>query len=115
MLESESSSKHLGAITEDTVARFLKSQDYQIISQNKKIAGVEIDLIVFKNHPMLVEVKRLRSMDEAGFRVRPQQIKRLLFAHQFVLNHWPSADLKIAFVCGNEVFLLDIADICDRY
>lgn len=72
---------------------------------------MEVDLLLFKDHYLMVEVKTLRSLDEMGFRVSQKQRSRLEFARHFLEDlKNKSVLLKYAFVCRTEIVVLGTED-----
>ncbi len=73
----------LGRWGEELAAKFLKTQGFQILTRNFRVAGGEIDLIArSKEELIFVEVKT-RHQDMAGYpeeAVRPAKVRHLLRA-----------------------------------
>lgn len=115
MQESKSiSSKSQGQWFEDRATDFYKKQNYQIVSRNKRISKIEVDLILYKEHWVLVEVKSLRHFDEISFRLSYKQKKRLLFARQYFSESkgGESVELRCLFISRQGKFIeLSIEDL----
>lgn len=110
MLESGSTSK--GRLSEEQVLNHYLNQGYQFYCRNQKIAGVEVDLVFYKKAWFLIEVKTLRSHDEAHFRLHLKQQKRLLWARQFWQEHrGEDVILRVVFVTPEEIIDLAIEDL----
>ena len=70
-----------GKKAENRVCGYLVDRGFALVSQNIKIGGVEIDLIMKKSDCYYVfEIKTLQSRDFKDVRVSKSQIKRQKFA-----------------------------------
>ena len=70
--------KEKGLLKEKLVARYLINKGWTIISKNKKILGVEIDILAKKNkEQILVEVKTIQSEDQIENILKEKQKERL--------------------------------------
>ena len=102
----------IGAHAEERAQRYFCSQGFELLAQNQKITGVETDLIFYKNHYVIVEVKSLRCWDEIHFRLSNKQVKRLLFARsQLEAFKNEKVELKFAFVGKDDIVLLCPEDL----
>lgn len=111
VLRNISSSKQ-GQYCERIAQEYFQKKFYRIVGANQKIAGVEVDLILFKGIFTLVEVKSLGNTDEISFRISKKQIKRLLFARDYFSQLKDQAvELKVLFVMAEDNIELDIEDL----
>lgn len=100
-----------GQKSEDLVLKHYLALGYQLIGRNQKIGGVEVDLVLFKSHHLLVEVKTLRNCEEMAFRLKKAQTNRLLFARKWFEDYSAECvELRVAFVIENDVLELGIED-----
>ena len=75
---SKLSSKARGWMKEQLVSRHLKKKGWKIIFQNKKILGVEIDILARKQkEQILVEVKSIRHIYQTENIIKEKQKERL--------------------------------------
>ena len=75
---SKVNTKAKGLLKEKLVARYLIKKGWTIISQNKKILGVEVDILAQKNkEQILIEVKSIRSEDQIENILKEKQKERL--------------------------------------
>ena len=71
-------SKTKGLWKEKLVAQHLKKKGWRILHQNKKILGVEIDILAEKNKDrILVEVKSIQNPDQIESILKEKQKERL--------------------------------------
>jgi hypothetical protein len=86
-------------------------QGFQLIGSNKKWGGVEVDLLLFKNHYHLVEVKSLRCLEEMPFRVSIKQKQRLLWVRAMLQEtQQMEVQLHFAFVHNKGIFIHTVDD-----
>ena len=79
--------KNRGQWAQDKVQIFLKKKNFEILHQNIKIAGVELDLLVLKKGVYsIVEVKTLSHPDCISFRLPLYQKNRLLKAQKALIS-----------------------------
>ena len=70
--------KEKGLLKENIVARHLVKKGWTIVSQNKKILGVEVDIVAKKNRErILVEVKSIQTEDQIEKILKDKQKNRL--------------------------------------
>ena len=70
--------KEKGLLKEKLVAGYLIKKGWTVIFQNKKILGVEIDILAKKNkEQILVEVKSIQTADQIEKILKEQQKDRL--------------------------------------
>ena len=70
--------KQKGLLKENVVASYLEEKGWTIISRNKKILGVEIDILAQKDREkILVEVKSIYSEDQIEKILKDKQKDRL--------------------------------------
>ena len=70
--------KTKGQSKENIVARHLKKKGWNILYQNKKILGVEIDILAEKKTELaLIEVKSIRQQDLLENIIKEKQKERL--------------------------------------
>ncbi len=106
------SSRLKGKNSEEIALKYFLNLSYQLIAKNFKISGVEIDLILFKHHYYLIEIKSLRSLSEIHFRLHRRQKERLMRARNiFEEKTNQLVELKVFYVLDQgEYLLIDIAD-----
>lgn len=94
---------------------FYLDQGYALFAQNRKIAGVEVDLIFTKPKLLFVEVKSLRCLDEIHFRITRGQIDRLLFARKFWQDRTEKdVELRFLFVGATQLLELGPEDLINN-
>ena len=77
-MKKKNSSKTTGIIKEKIVAQHLKKQGWEILYQNKKVLGVEIDLLAKKNKEhLLIEVKSIKKAEQLENILKEKQKERL--------------------------------------
>ena len=77
-MKKKNSSKTIGIIKEKIVAQHLKKQGWEILHQNKKVLGVEIDLLAKKNKEhFLIEIKSIKKAEQLENILKEKQKKRL--------------------------------------
>ncbi|NQZ20082.1 MAG: YraN family protein [Bdellovibrionales bacterium] len=105
--------KQRGDDCQKLAKKFLIHQGYELIKENKKIFGVEIDLIFFKKHFVFVEVKSLAHEDYQPFRLSHKQRQRLLRSQALYSSLTNQVvELWVAYVnASGEVQVIDIADL----
>ena len=82
--------KQKGLIKENIVAKYLKNRGWEIVFQNKKILGVEVDLFVKKNkNYCLIEVKSLKTDQHLQGLFKDKQKERLKKVGQSLLQDYP--------------------------
>ena len=112
MPASKNTSAHKGYLAETRAIHFLSAQNYKLIDRNRKINGVEIDIIMFRDIYYLFEVKSIRSFEEMYFRVSRRQMSRLEYA-RFSYEDFSQSlvCLKFVFVCADQILLLNQEDL----
>ncbi len=72
--------QHLkGTLSESIATMLLRLKGYKIISRNKRVNGVEVDIIALKGVCLhLVEVKYRSNQARTHFAIHPKQQQRLL-------------------------------------
>lgn len=80
--------KKLGDSCEEKVRRFLIEEGWRILAVQKKVAGVEVDLIVRdpQGQCALVEVKSLSPQADLAYRLSSKQKQRLFWAREIYQN-----------------------------
>ena len=74
----QANTKIKGLLKEKLVARYLVKKGWTVISQNKKILGVEVDILAQKNEEqILVEVKSIKTEDQIENILKEKQKDRL--------------------------------------
>lgn len=75
--------------------------------------GVEIDLLFFLDHYLMVEVKSLSSKEHINFRLKDSQKKRLLSAREYFQSFKDvPVELLFAFVhVSGEMITLNAGDL----
>ena len=74
----KANTKTKGLLKEKLVARYLVKRGWAIISQNKKILGVEVDILARKNEDqILIEVKSIKTEDQIENILKEKQKDRL--------------------------------------
>ena len=72
------SSRAKGYQKEEKVCQFLTQRGWQIVSKNKKILGVEVDILVKKKKELIViEVKSISHPSQVERILKPKQKERL--------------------------------------
>jgi len=72
---------------------------------------VEVDLIVYCEHWVLVEVKSITDFDNLSYRLNHKQKKRLLrVRHLFEDQTQQSVELRVLYVSGEKFLELAIED-----
>ena len=75
---SKLNAKTKGLLKEKWVARYLINKGWTIVFQNKKILGVEVDILAQKNKArILVEVKSIKSEEQIENILKDKQKDRL--------------------------------------
>jgi len=101
-----------GKNSEEIAQKYFANLSYQLIAKNFKVSGIEIDLILFKNHYYFIEIKSLRDSSEIHFRLNHRQKERLMRARnifQEKTNHL--VELKVFYILnGGQNLLIDISD-----
>ena len=83
-------SKIKGAFKENIVVQHLKNKGWTILYKNKKIFGVEIDILAKKEKEIfLIEVKSLKREDHLEKILRSKQKERLKKAAQSLCEDFP--------------------------
>ena len=71
-------SKIKGAEKEQIVSQYLIKRGWEIVCQNKKILGVELDILAQKNKDrVLIEVKSVSKSEQIERILKPNQKERL--------------------------------------
>ena len=71
-------SKTKGLLKEQAVAQYLIKRGWKILSQNKKILGVEVDILAQKNKDKaIIEVKSIKSSGQISSILKEAQKDRL--------------------------------------
>lgn len=78
-----------GLLSELYASAYLLLCGYRIIARNKRINGVEIDVLTKKSSTLIaVEVKFRQSIDKAHVAIHPKQMERQLRAmHNYTEAH----------------------------
>ena len=70
--------KKKGLLKEQSVANYLIQRGWTILSQNKKILGVEVDILAQKNKDKaIIEVKSIKSAEQISSILKDSQKERL--------------------------------------
>ena len=104
--------KRKGFIKENTVVQYLKNQGWAILYQNKKILGVEIDILAKKEQEhFLIEVKSITKDDHLEKILKSKQKERLKKVAQSLCEDFPKGlRLLLATVDSkNEVSFFEIS------
>ncbi|MEM7646338.1 MAG: YraN family protein [Pseudomonadota bacterium] len=107
-------SKTRGDECEQIASNYYRSHGLRLLHKNKKVAGVEIDLI-FQGLDclLMVEVKSFSDSTLNTFRVSKNQKRRLLMARDFFQEKVRRpVQMKVCFVkSSDELFDLPIAEV----
>lgn len=96
-------SKRTGAIKEQVVSSYLQNQGWTILSQNKKILGVEVDIIATKEQKiMLVEVKSITKEEQLENILKDKQKERLKKVAEVVFSDHPDKQPSLIFAAVNK-------------
>lgn len=88
-----------GGWFEGVVARYFRRRGYRVLGRNNRVCGVEIDLVLFREHFVFVEVKSLSRVENIDFRLSYGQTRRLLRARQcYQDRHDCLVELVVVFV-----------------
>ena len=104
-------SKSKGYQKEERVCEYLTERRWQIIYRNKKILGVEIDILVQKKKELvLIEVKSISNSNQIKNILKPEQKKRLQKAAESLCdNSEVSIRLFLATVDPkNQIYFFEI-------
>lgn len=83
-------SKVKGSFKENIVVRHLKQQGWDILSQNKKVLGVEIDILAKKEKEVfLIEVKSIKKDEHLENILKDKQKERLKKTAQSLISDFP--------------------------
>ena len=83
-------SKTKGFINEHIVARYLIQKGWTILHQNKKVLGVEIDILAKKGKEhLLIEVKSIKKEEYLESILKDKQKERLQKAAQSLCEDFP--------------------------
>ena len=119
------------------VRQYFEDLGFQFIAKNKKVMGVEIDLIFYSSstaknmssrakdmssrakrrtyspYYLMLEVKSLSSPDQISFRLKKSQIKRLLMAQNFFASQCgQDVQVIVVFVSPQGHFTgIDLSDM----
>lgn len=116
VLAKAPSSTACGKKAEIAVARYLKTQNHQILSQNYKTKAYEIDLIsIYQDEIFFTEVKYSKNLQCEGsplVRITPSKQQQMQFAAECFLNGHPeyqkyTPKLALASVSGPDFQNLD--------
>ena len=89
-MKNKVTSKSKGFIKERLVAQYLKKRAWTILYQNKKILGVEIDILARKNKDIrLIEVKSIKKEEHLEKLLKAKQKQRLQKAAQSLFEDFP--------------------------
>ena len=105
------SARQQGQKSEIQALEYYQRRGFQISGQNQKLFGVEVDLIVYCEHWVLVEVKSITDFDNLSYRLNHKQKKRLLrVRHLFEDQTQQSVELRVLYVSGEKFLELAIED-----
>ena len=83
-------SKTKGLIKEKLVAQYLEKKGWTILYQNKKVLGVEIDILAKKKQEqIMIEVKSIRKEEQLEKILKLKQKERLKKAAESLLTDFP--------------------------
>ena len=83
-------SKTKGSFKENIVAQYLKQKGWTILYQNKKILGVEIDILSQKGKEhLLIEVKSIKREEHLEKILKAKQKERLKKVAQSLCEDFP--------------------------
>ena len=108
----KTNTKTKGLLKEKLVACYLVKKGWTIVSQNKKILGVEVDILAKKNKDqVLVEVKSIQSEDQLEKILKDKQKDRLKKAAESLCETSDSRiQLFLATVdCQNKIQFFEIS------
>ena len=103
--------KAKGKRKEELVVQYLKKQGWKIVYQNKKILGVEIDILVKKQKVCrLIEVKSLKREEHIEKILKPKQKERLKKAALSLCEDFPQGVLLFLALVNpkNEIAFFEI-------
>ena len=84
------SPKAKGYFKENIVAKHLKQKGWTILDQNKKVMGVEIDILAKKGKEVfLIEVKSIKKEEQLENILKDKQKERLKKAAQILCESFP--------------------------
>lgn len=105
------SSAHRGEWAEAQACRALQKLGFKLKAQRKKIGGIEIDLIFWKEAWLLIEVKSLSCESRLPNRVSRVQVRRLLLALEiFQQRVQAPVVLGVVYVSNHRMRFLRIED-----
>ena len=82
--------KRKGLLKEKVVASHLKQKGWSILYQNKKILGVEIDILAKKGKEVfLIEVKSIKKEEHLQNILKDKQKERLKKAAESLVSEFP--------------------------
>ncbi|GEM_PF-2682304 len=95
-----------GKVAENLVAQECRKRGYQIIYQNKKIMGIECDIICTDQSArlLIIEVKTIHDLSFLGVRVSPRQTNRIKRVLSFYLENNQPAYAHLACVHKNSIY-----------
>ncbi len=107
----QASPKAKGLIKERLVAQYLRERGWNIICQNKKVLGVETDLLAKKGQSFcLIEVKSLKKEEHLEAIVKDRQKERLKQVAESLSDDFPSLRLFLAAVSDKNK--IEFFEIC---
>lgn len=100
-MNTKANTKAKGLLKEKLVARYLINKGWTIVSQNKKILGVEVDILAKKNkEQILVEVKSIQSEDQIENILKERQKDRLKKAAESLCES-PNSSIQLFLATVN--------------
>ena len=108
----ENGNREKGYRCENQALEYFQKKGFRLVNRNFKVARIEVDLILKKQHWLLVEVKSLRRCDEIHFRLSEKQSLRLQRARNiFQEQKNEPVQLVVAYVLpSGSVISLPIED-----
>ena len=104
-------SQEQGRSSEQKAAGYYEKLGFQIQGRNQKIFGVEVDLILQREHWVLVEVKTLGHLENLSYRLSRKQKSRLLkVRHRFEDQMQQAVELRVLYVTEDSLLELSIED-----
>lgn len=105
--------KRKGAMKEQIVSQNLQNKGWKILDQNKKVLGVEIDIIAKKEQQiMLVEVKSITREEQLENILKDKQKERLKKAAEVVFGEYPDKQPSLIFATvdrKNQIHFFEIS------
>jgi putative endonuclease len=96
-------SRTIGMDGEKKARLYLEAKGYACISENIRIAGVEIDLLMrFKENIVIVEVKSLQAKDgDPSQSITSSKMRRLIRAAKALEQKYPDQHIQLDVVLVN--------------